>query len=50
MEQIDYSLNNITEKIEKDISSQSYILGDNYTLADIVATCFLARIKMLKDM
>ena len=37
-------------KIEKDLAKNEFVTGKEYTLADVVATVFLARIKMVKTM
>ena len=49
LEQMDASLKEVLDAMEAALEKTAYVAGDSYTLADVVATAFLARVHVVKD-
>ena len=46
---MDASMKEVLDAMEASLEQSAYVCGDSYTLADIAATAFLARIHIVKD-
>lgn len=46
---MDASVKEVLDAMEASLEKSAYVCGDSYTLADIAATAFLARIHIVKD-
>jgi len=49
LEEMDASMKEVLDAMEAALEKTAYVAGDSYTLADVVATAFLARVHVVKD-
>ena len=49
LEAMDASMKEVLDTMESALEKSAYVCGDAYTLADITATAFLARIHIVKN-
>ena len=47
--EMDASMKEVLDAMEAALEKTAYVAGDTYTLADVVATAFLARVHIVKD-